>query len=91
MNGKNGINPGLLTSVPIIGRKLDDRGIALVKDVLAKLEKGELLNVAIVGEAANGDMIMSHSMGLGQPIKLRGALSTLGTALDLGIIGVHRG
>lgn len=85
-NGKSGL--GNLSALPIIGRKIDEKGIALAKDILAKLEKGELLSVAFVAERANGDTVMSHSHGYGQPMKLRGGLATLGTALDLAVIGI---
>jgi hypothetical protein len=84
------LTPAHLSAVPIIGRRLDEKGIAIVKDVLAKLERGELLNVAIVGETDKGDMTMAFSFGMGAPIKLRGALATLGTHADMSIIGGQR-
>jgi hypothetical protein len=88
-DGKLGL--GNLSAVPIIGMKLDDKGIAMVEEVLALMKRGEILSVAIVAEAKNGDMRMNHSIGLGQVMRMRAGLATLGTALDLGIIGVVPG
>lgn len=87
-NGNDKKIPGLghLMSVPIIGRKLDDKGIELLENVLAQMREGKLISVALVAERDNGEVLMSFSHGLGQPVRTIGSLAVLSTALSLGIV-----
>ena len=79
--------PNMNSAIPILGRPINEDAIREVKKVLAALEKGTLINVALVAERNDGEMIMAMAPGVGHPVKLRGILGTLGTAIDLQILG----
>lgn len=76
----------LSKSVPILGKKIDEDAIKLAKVVLAKLEAGDLLNLAVVAEDTTGNLMMSYSSKLTSASRLRAGLATLGTHIDISFI-----
>lgn len=88
-NGNGGI-PGLdlsaMGNIPILGKKVDEDAIKLCKQVLTKLESGDLLNLAVVSEDTAGNLMMSYSSKLTATSRLRAGLATLGTHIDISFI-----
>lgn len=76
--------------VPILGRAPNAEAIAIVRSFLARLESGEVINVAIVGEQKfDGELFAQISVapGNGEPCKLRGGIAILGAIIDKKILG----
>lgn len=80
-----------LKNIPIInGRGPNAKAIEIVKGVLAGLEKGELVNVAVVAERRDGEPVMSFDFSgaaPGEAMKMRGALGFLVALLDKKLLG----
>lgn len=66
----------LSPEIPIVGRT-NLAGIEVARKILAMLESGELLSVAIVGEKADGAVVVYDAQGQGELMKLLGATNML--------------
>ncbi len=76
-----------IDAVPVIGRRIDEAGIKMLRDVLAKLESGAMISIGVVGELSDGGTAILFSPGVGEKVKLCGAAHILARRIEDQIIG----
>lgn len=72
---------------PMIGEPVDLRAVAAAKELLKKVESGNLRGIAFVGVDGSGRLFMHVDAGLCDSLRYRGAIAALSAFADKAITG----